>query len=67
LDHRLAEYQLRVIEITYRAQVPRGELGLLRQRAYEILDRLEREATGEPELLADIRRVRAEVSGQAAL
>ncbi len=62
MDPRRVEYQLRLIEITYRAQQAHGELGSFRQRAYQILDGLITEVDGDQVLMAEVNRVREEVS-----
>ena len=64
MDRRLAEYQIRVIEIAYHAHEGRGELGTFRRRAYEILGGLGRDVGGDTDLLGEIiRRVRQVISG----
>ena len=64
MDRGHLEYQLRVIEIQYRAQQGRGELGRFRELACEMLDGMREEAVGDHQLLAEIGRVRDDVSGR---
>jgi hypothetical protein len=64
VDGDQARLQLKIIRITVRAEARRvqaANLEVVQLRAHEILDRLEAQAVGDPELLSEIDATRREV------